>query len=221
MLLQVLNQPLDVEIVTTDTLAVSPAKAAVSGAGLDAAAQGRPEIAAATVELEAAKADLSVAQAGYMPTVEAFGDYGLNGRRIYSGGAQWTEDAAVQLNWSLWDGGGREARIRQQRERLRQAQLRLNDVRTRSSRDARLDQAMLTAAQEEATRAGERASLAEEEARLAAEKFKAGGSGNLEVITAQAGVSAAHAAYVDALYGYNRTRLAALRSLNLLSTETH
>jgi len=217
MLLQVLNQPLDQEVVTTDTLSTI---AGVTG-DPDAAASSRPEIAAAQAELEAATAELRAARAGFLPVIEASGDYGLSGRKLYTSGAQWTEDLAVQLNWSLWDGGGRGARIRQREAKVRQAQLRLANLRARSSRDARLEQALLAVAREESDRAAERVALAEEEARLAAEKFRAGSSGNLDVISAQGSVSAAHAAYVDALYGYNRTRLAALRSLNLLGSEIH
>jgi outer membrane protein TolC len=166
--------------------------------------------------VDEARAELAAARAGYLPTVEASGDYGLSGRRLYTGGAQWTEDAAVQLNWSLWDGGGRGARIRQREERLRQARLKLDELRSRAGRDARLQNAMLAAAGEEAARAADRAALAEEEARLATEKFRAGSSGNLEVISAQASVSAAHEAYVNSLYGYNRTRLEFLRAVHLL-----
>ncbi|HEX2612166.1 MAG TPA: TolC family protein [Fibrobacteria bacterium] len=217
-LLQVLNQPLDLEIATKDTLSVSAiALDGSAGArGLDAGAQGRPDVAAAAAEADEAQAELEAARAGFFPTVEASGDYGLSGRRLYTGGAQWTEDAAVQLNWSLWDGGGRGARIRQREEKVRQATLKLNEARSRAGRDARLQNAMLAAASEEASRAADRAALAEEEARLATEKFRAGSSGNLDVISAQASVSAAHEAYVNSLYGYNRTRLEFLRAIHLL-----
>ena len=211
-LLQYLDLPLDAAVVTGDSLAVD---SMVFSSGIDEAAARRPEVAAAAAGAQAMRAETDAARFGLVPTLELSGDYGLSGRRL-NGGADWTEDLALRLNWNLWDGGGRDARARERNEKTRQAELRLANLRTEATREARAARVLLLAAREETNRARERVAFSEEEARLAQEKFRAGSSGNLEVITAQQGVSAAHEAYVNSLYGYNLTRLKFLRAVHLL-----
>jgi outer membrane protein len=216
-LLRILGMGLDTLPELTDSLALSPSDPpAISGAALDSLAASGPEAVAAEKTAEAARRRLSAARSEYLPTLELGGDYGIIGRTL-TGGSEWTETAIAQLNWNLWDGGARHARLAGQTESLKQAELRLREARAAAEQEIRSTSASLRATREQAERARERVGLAEEEARLAEARFRSGASGNLEVITAEGSVSLAHEAYIDALYAYGRARLEYLRAIHRLS----
>ena len=175
----------------------------------------RPEVASAEKQAEAARAELGALTAMALPTLGLGADYGLSGRRL-NGNAEWTETVALQLNWNLWDGGQRQARRGEQKERLRQAEIRGNVARTAVEQQVRSSLASMRFTRERAEYALERVKLAEEETKLEAEQFQSGASGNLGVITSQSGLSLAHDSYIDALYGYNRAKVEFFRAVHRL-----
>jgi outer membrane protein len=216
-LLRILGLPLDRFPVLSDTLSLKDIASPDAAGGKDRGAPAsRPEIEAAEIEKRSALATRDAFAAAYLPSLELAGDYGLSGRRLNSR-AEWTETIALQLNWNLWDGGKRESQSRQLSERARQAELRSRDVRLGAEEDERISRTAMNASREVARFALERVRFAEQEEALARERFKSGGSGNLEVISAQASVSQAHQAYIDALYAYNRAMLEFLKASNRLS----
>jgi adhesin transport system outer membrane protein len=208
-LLRAVGASLDAMPVLGDTLGLPEPPAAAGAAGT------LPEVAAADARERAARDQLSALRAEALPTVDLSGDYGISGRRI-NDRAEWTEDLALTLNWSLWDGGSRRARLAAQSEKAKQAAFASRDMRDAAEQGLRAASSAMRSLRAEAGFARERAALAEEEERLAREKFKSGASGNLEVISAQASVSLAHQAYIDAAYGYNRARLEYLRAAHRL-----
>jgi outer membrane protein TolC len=212
-LLRILGLPLDAYPVLTDSLAIKDAADVSPGTG---GQESGPEIAAADMDKRSALVARKAIKAAYLPSLELAGDYGLSGRKLNSR-AEWTETIALQLNWNLWDGGGREARMHELAERAHQADLRARDARLASDEDARVSRSAMTASREAAGFALDRVRLAEQEEALARERFQSGGSGNLEVISAQGSVSLAHQAYIDALYAYNRAWLEYLKASNRLA----
>jgi outer membrane protein TolC len=207
-LLRAVGASLDAIPALADTLGLpEPPSASAAGA--------LPEVAAADARERAARDQLSALRAEALPTVDLAGDYGLSGRKL-NARAEWTEDVAVTLNWSIWDGGSRRARLAAQSEKARQASLAARDAREAAEAGLRAASSAMRSLRAEAGFARERAALAEEEERLAREKFRSGAAGNLEVISAQASVSLAHQAYIDAAYGYNRARLEYLRAAHRL-----
>ncbi len=216
-LLRVLGAPLTAYPVLADTLSLETPQAADSVDDLlPGAVAARPEVAAADQHAEAARAQLSAAKYDWFPTLDLYGDYGLSGLQ-FSANAKWTETIALQLNWNLWQGGQREARIGEQREKVHEADLERRDARTGVEEDIRAAAAGMRSARDQAVHALDRARYADEEARLAEERFRSGESGNLEVITAQGSVSLAHEAAIDAVYTYNRARLEFFRAANRLA----
>jgi outer membrane protein TolC len=207
-LLRAVGASLDAIPALADTLGLpEPPSASAAGA--------LPEVAAADARERAARDQLSALRAEALPTVDLAGDYGLSGRKL-NARAEWTEDVAVTLNWSIWDGGSRRARLAAQSEKAKQASLAARDAREAAEEGLRAASSAMRSLRAEAGFARERAALAEEEERLAREKFRSGAAGNLEVISAQASVSLAHQAYIDAAYGYNRARLEYLRAAHRL-----
>lgn len=221
-LLRILGLDLGVMPVLSDSLelgAGDQADGAVT-AGAEApvpdAIAERPDVRAADMEVRAARKSRAAVGASLLPSLELAGDYGLSGRKLNSR-AEWTETLALQLNWNLWDGGKRGAQRGEAEERVRQADLKAREIRAAAAEESRSARSAMQAARQVALFASERMRFAEEEESLARQRFESGGSGNLEVISAQASVSLAHQAYYDALYGYNRARLEYLKASHRLS----
>jgi outer membrane protein TolC len=208
-LLRAVGASLDAVPLLGDTLGLPDPPAAAAAVG------ALPEVAAADARERAARDQFTALRAEALPTVELSGDYGLSGPRL-DDRSEWTENLAVTLNWSIWDGGSRRARLAAQSEKAKQAALAAHDMREAADAGLRSASSAMRSLRAEAGRARERAALAEEEERLAREKFRSGASGNLEVISAQASVSLAHQAYIDAAYGYNRARMEYLRAAHRL-----
>jgi outer membrane protein TolC len=220
-LLRVIGGDLDAVPLLLDSLSLpegplpgeSLSGTSAAGAG---PAPSLPEIAAAAKRKEAAQAELGSLRMEGLPTLELSGDYGLSGRRL-NARAEWTETVALQLNWNLWDGGRRRARMSQQAERVRQADLRIREATESAREDLRESSSAMKTLREEAAFALERVRFSEEEERMAREKFRSGASGNLEVISAQASVSLAHQAYIDAVYGFSRARVEYLKAAHRMA----
>ncbi len=175
-----------------------------------------PEVAVADRKAEAARREADALDKEWLPTLGMEGDYGLSGRKL-NGNAELTGDISLQASWSLWDGGGRQGRAAAAREKARQADIKLREARSRAEESMRYARAALISFRQQATNGMERVRLAEEEVRLAEERFRSGGSGNLEVISAQGTVSLAHEALLESLHGYARARLEFLRATHRYS----
>jgi outer membrane protein TolC len=216
-LMRAIGKDLDAVPVLIDTLSLDSAAAPPeAGRTASLSAPPLPEIAAAAKRKEAALAELGSLRSEILPTLDLAADYGLSGRRL-NARAEWTETVALQLNWNLWDGGRRRARMAQQSERVRQADLRVRETTEAAREDLREAASAMRSLREEAAFAQERVRYSEEEERMAREKFRSGASGNLEVISAQASVSLAHQAYIDAVYGFSKARVEYLKAAHRMA----
>ncbi|MDB5104952.1 MAG: outer rane efflux protein [Fibrobacteres bacterium] len=224
--LRIIGKDLDAVPVLSDPLPIAagmpPGSAEAAGAPAEtpgdslSALPPLPEIAAAEKRKQAALLEMRSLRSELIPTLDLAGDYGLSGRRL-NARAEWTENIMLQLNWTIWEGGRRRARLSQQAERLRQADLGIREARLAARQDLRESASAMRTLREESAFSLERVRLSEEEERLSREKFRSGAAGNLEVISAQASVSLAHQAYIDAIYGYGRARLEYLKAAHRLS----
>jgi outer membrane protein TolC len=82
-------------------------------AALVSAAARREELAAARGGLRAARGELALAHAGYVPSVAAAVDWGVQGENVHLGRGEDYRVASLVASWSLFDGGQREARRRE------------------------------------------------------------------------------------------------------------
>jgi len=139
----------------------------------DEAILRRPDIEATRVQLQINETDRASAWAKYLPSLA------LNGRFMLSNAAGFTGRpdtwaVGVGLSWNLFDGGLREATIRESSAKLREARV-LKEQAERRTRDevyrARLD---LESARANRLKAEDSARLARESAALAELQFKAG-----------------------------------------------
>lgn len=160
-------------------------------------------VRAAEAGRRAALGEAEVAKAKFLPVVALAADYGYSGdhgwsEKTLTKDGEFTGEVGVFLKWSVWDGGGDDARLAQARERERQAALNASEARRQSKLD--LDDALklLERTREQLDLAAKQSVLVDSQLVLARERFKEGGSGNLEVVQAQAERNAAHAAWIEA-----------------------
>jgi outer membrane protein TolC len=136
-------------------------------------------------------------------------DYGYSGRHLQEDG-EWTGQVGLFAEWSLWDGGSDDARLAQAREREHQAALAATEIARTTLLDRHDAIRTLDRTREGLRLATVQAALADSQIVLARDRFREGGSGNLEVVQAQAERNAAHAAWIDAA-GAHQAALVRLR----------
>ncbi|HEV8339014.1 MAG TPA: TolC family protein [bacterium] len=199
-----LNLPLDAPIAPADTLAPQP----VDGMVLDAIARAlrdRPELVEVRSRMEAARASIELAASGGRPSLTLSAGYDLSGSSPASMDSGWSVTLGVTLLIS--DGGVTRERIRE--AELRLAQLRVLEARTRQTVELEVRQAWLS--QEQAAGqldlAAKAVEQAREAARLAAVRYQAGVGTSLEVISAQTVLAEAELGLASARFGQNLARL--------------
>jgi outer membrane protein len=209
-LLRTLNLPLDAVVELSDTLA-SPSAADVvdEQAAVNAAVQARPEIRAVDMQLALAQQQLATIRAGRLPTVGVFGNDGQTGfiKNLLN-----TYTYGIQLSWPVLEGGRREAQTQEHEALAREIDVRRRDLRQQVAVDVRSALLDLTSARELVDAARQRQQLAEQEVAQARERFRAGVSGNADVITASLSLNQARTALIDALTAYQGARVALARA---------
>ncbi len=181
-----------------------------------AALANRPELLAETARAAAARQTGSAIRAERLPRLELAGDYGVNGRTVPKAIA--TRDIAVQVSVPILDGFRREARLDEQDAVVRGSQVREADLRRQIA--AEVDAALLDLGSAEAQQlvAREQLRLAESELSQARERFKAGVAGNIDVITAQAGLIRARDTEIDARFAAATARISLARAAGVART---
>jgi outer membrane protein TolC len=170
----------------------------------------RPDFLAAQERLRAAESDVRSARAGFLPSLEVAGDYGVIGLTV--GQSLPTFSVAGQVNVPLFEGGRAHGRTAQARAELKQRRNELEDLRAGiyyNTRAAFLD---LQAAGEQMQTAARARQLADLQLTQARDRFAAGVANNLEVVQAQEAVAAATEGAIAALYDLNIAKALVLSS---------
>lgn len=211
-LLRALNLPLETPIELTDSLGapVVSAVAVDEGAAVGSALQKRPDVRAVEQQLVAARRQVQATRAERLPSVGAFGDDGWQGKD--PGVLLPTYTWGIQLSLPIFDGLRREGRIEEQQLQARELEVREHDLRKQVAVDVRGALLDLSSAREQVDAARERLRLAEQEVTQARERFRAGVSGNADVITASLTLNSARTQLVDALTAYQGAQVALARA---------
>jgi outer membrane protein TolC len=146
---------------------------------------------------ETAERGVTTAKADFWPTISAFGDYGYIGTHLQRDGL-WTGKVGVAASWEVFDGFGREVEVGRARVRERLAEISERDAQMASRQDEQDALSATAETAEQLRQAMSASALADTELVLAQEKFRAGASGNSEVVQAQGNQAQAHAAWIDA-----------------------
>jgi len=181
-----------------------------------AALTNRPELRAELARAAAARQTGSAIRAERLPRLELAGDYGVNGSTVP--GAIATRDLALQVSVPILDGFRREARLAEQDAVVRESQVREADLRRQIA--AEVDAALLDlgSAQAQQAVAREQLRLAESELSQSRERFRAGVAGNIDVITAQAGLIRARDTEIDARFAAASARISLARAAGVART---
>ena len=203
----------------TDSLAPSLGAADVPvqrDSSIAAALANRPDLRAEQARAAAARQTGSAIRAERLPRLEVAGDYGVNGNTVPTAIA--TRDVTLQVSVPILDGFRREARLDEQNAVVRESQVREADLRRQIA--AEVDAALLDLASAEAQQAvaREQLRLAESELSQSRERFKAGVAGNIDVITAQAGLIRARDTEIDARFAAAAARISLARAAGVART---
>ncbi len=214
-LLRALALPVGSTLVLGDSLgdALGEAPGETLGAesgGAGAARAARPDLRAANTAVETARRALRATRSEARPSLGLFADDGLtsNGYAHLLN----TYTLGLQLSIPVWEGGRREGRVAEQDVALREAEAKVRDLEAQVDAElltARLD---LASAQQQVEASRERLRLAEQEVAQARERFRAGVSGNADVIAAQLALDASRSLHVDVQSALISARVALARA---------
>ena len=215
-LLRALNLPLDTPLILTDSLSSLELPGVVNeAAAVDTAMRLRPEIRAADLQLAAAQQQIAAIRARALPTVGVFGNDGPTGLGFAH--LLNTYTYGIQVNWSVFEGGRREAQTQEQEAVAREIDVRRRDLRQQVQVDVRGALLDIASAREAVDAARERQQLAEQEVEQARERFRAGVAGNADVITASLTLNNARTGLVDALTAFQNARVSLARAEGTVS----
>ena len=203
----------------TDSLAPSLGAADVPvqrDSAVSAALGTRPDLRAELARAAAARQTGSAIRAERLPRLEVAADYGVNGKIVPKAIA--TRDLSLKVSVPILDGFRREARLSEQDAVVQESQVRESDLRRQIA--AEVDAALLDLASAQAQQAvaREQLRLAESELSQSRERFKAGVAGNIDVITAQAGLIRARDTEIDARFAAATARISLARAAGVART---
>lgn len=161
------------------------------------------ELSGTRIDLQAQRKNVEIAEgsrtavlARYLPNLALFGQFNISNTSGFSG-EYGTWMAGVQLSWNLFDGGLREAELRETAARIAESKANVTGAEARARDEARRALLDLATARSNRTRAQEQMRLAEENASLVRTAFEAGAASYLEVLDANAALTGAELAHVS------------------------
>lgn len=182
------------------------------------ALEQRADVAAAREGVHLAQINRNGAWLAYLPTLGLSGVYRASNAAGFTGkSTTWAVNLA--LSWTLWDGGLREANLRETSSRIAEttAQERLAVLRTRE--EVKRSQLDLETALGNRTRAAQALELARETQRLTEISFKAGVATYLEVADANAALTGAEVGFISERLNAALSALRLLRAVGVFGRE--
>ncbi len=211
-LLRALGLSLDAHVVLSDSLSSMPISDTLPRETdeIDLALRHRPDLRALDEQLTAAQQQVSAIRAERLPSLDVFGNKGIQGGNyvrmlpVYSWG--------IGVTIPVFDGLRREARIEEQQAVTRQLQVQQRDLRQQAAIDVRRAFLDLAAARQQLDAADEQLRLTQQELSESQERFRAGVAGNADVITASLDLNSARTLQVNALTSYQAARVSLARA---------
>jgi outer membrane protein len=204
-LLRAMNMRLDAELELTDRLQYLPVDATTLEAAKAQALKERPDLKAQQDREANARLSASATSMERLPSVSAFGDYGVLGTALTNSVP--TRTVGIQLRVPIFNGGRREAERAESASQYRSETVRTNDLKEQIELDVRVALDSLQTADEEVKVAQEGLELANNELTQARRRYDAGVAISVEVTDAQTRLERARDNQTAALYSYNLARL--------------
>ena len=204
-LLRAMGVRLDTDLELTDKLAYVPVDAVTVEQARAQALKERPDYEAQREREANARLSASATKLERLPTVAAFGDYGVSGTAIDN--SLPTRTVGIQVRVPLFDGGRRDARRAESASQYRSEKVKTNDLKEQIELDVRLALDALQSADDQVKVAKEGLELAENELTQARRRYDAGVAVGVEVTDAQTRLERARDNQTGALYNYNLARI--------------
>ncbi|MES2123557.1 MAG: TolC family protein [Gemmatimonadota bacterium] len=174
----------------------------------------RQDLAAERQRVTVMQKSLNAITDELFPSLGLSAGLGTSGRGLDRLGGTW--NIGVGLSWPLFDGFRRGRRADEQRIRIDAQQLRLHDLESQVEAEARQAALDIASARGQVVVAEEGLRLAEQELQEARERFTAGVTGSVETTNAQADVTSARDALIQARVAAGAAQVSAAKALGLL-----
>lgn len=197
-LLDALGLPFDTRLELEDRLRWVES----SADSVDAALRTRSDLAAQKKREESVRLDAQAQRLEALPTVAAYADAGMLGRRE-------THTIGLMVRFPVFDGGRRKAREAESDALARQEAARASKLARNVELQVRQSQVALQTAAEQVRLADSYAALAQAEWEHTRRRHEVGITGVLELIEAQTRLAAAERNRIEALYRYTEARIEA------------
>ncbi|QSQ19469.1 TolC family protein [Pyxidicoccus parkwayensis] len=210
-----LGRPVDFEVAPPEGVKVAvPAEAGDAATAEQTALDKRPDAAAARVNVDLARGGRKQVLAEYLPNLYATGNYqATNTGGLTGQSSTWT--VGLALSWTLFDGGLREANLRESSGKIAEASANLRGTEEKIRDEVRKARGELESAEANLSTAEERAKLAWESARLAKQNFDAGATTYLQVTDVNATLAGAQLSAVAETLNVQLSRLSLARAMGL------
>jgi len=214
-LLRTLGTATDAPLRLADQLRHAPVETTLEEA-IKTAYANRPDLYMAELNIRMQREKVRALRGTYLPEIDLALNAGTD--RARDGEDEWagTQRAALELNWPLFDGFGREGELIAAKARLRQREIELNSV----EEDVFLDvqQALLNLKNAEEYVESQRLNLqhAEEGLRLAMTGYREGVNTEVEVVDARSSLTEARGNNYRALFDHSMARLSLEQATGLL-----
>jgi outer membrane protein TolC len=217
-LVRALNLPSGTHVALTDSLGTLDTNSVPvnEAAATQRALQNRPDLRAAEARIAAAQQSVSAIRAERLPTLSVVGDDGVNGLSVHH--MLNTYQYGLEVSVPILDGLRRSGRVQEQRGVVRETQIQRQDLEEDARADVRTAILDVRAAAEQVDATQEQLRLADQEVSQARERFRAGGAGNADVITALLQLTTARTALIDAQTNFQTARIALARAQGIVTT---
>lgn len=167
-----------------------------------AAAGNRPELRSLGKALQSVENSVKASRSSYLPSLVFAGEYGFQGEEYNFDSDADYSTASLVLNWNLFEGGRRSARVQQ--AKLAERQLEYRQVEAQDNIALDVTAAWLTAGSKQGSWVAAKRGLdaAQEGYRITNELFAEGMANQLQILDARAALSGAQTAEITSRYAY-------------------
>lgn len=212
-----LNRPADFDVVPPGEVQL-PEGLESSPEALGDALQKRPDVAAARTGAEVAHTNRVTTALKYAPTVGLTARGNVSNAAGFSGSNQ-TWAVTLGVNWTLWDGGLREAELREASAKIAEARATQAQAERRASDELAKSRLDLVNSRASLSKAEDSAKLARESARLAEKSYQAGAASSLEVTDANTALAQAEVGLLTERLNVQLTSLRLLKAAGLFAAQ--
>ncbi len=212
-----LGLPLIAPITIADSLTGLPAGDALPTAAdaTDRALRSRADLRSADGKIVAAQQQIESIKSERLPAVSAFLDDGPTSKSLEH--LVPTYDWGIRVSVPIFDGFRREGRIEEQKAAVQELAVRKRDLTDQATIDVNGALLDLVSAREELAATEEHLRLADQELAQSRDRFRAGITGNADVITASLSLNAARTQVVDSRAAFQSARVALARAQGIVT----